>query len=147
MSIMPTVFEPNEIRREAIEHAIGQVRRYEEAVALHEAEASDLTRRQEQDLANLAHWKRRLEKIQEVTTSTRADAAEARAIRWAQGRMADPAGFAEDYARYIDDAPEPRDPDLPLLTPEEYADEHAGDWETLDDAAGSLVAPVIGGTR
>jgi hypothetical protein len=145
MSDMPTVFEPNEIRREAIDHAIGQVRRYEEAVALHETEQTELSRRQEQDLANLAQWKRRLEKIQEITHSTRADAAEARALRWAQGRLADPTGFAEDYARYIEDAPESRDPDLPLLTPEEYADEHVGEWETLDDAA--RVAPLVGGVR
>ncbi|CAM5533065.1 hypothetical protein [Leifsonia shinshuensis] len=145
MSDMPTVFEPNEIRREAIDHALGQVRRYEAAIALHEADRSELSRRHEQDLANLAHWKRRLEKIQETTSSTRADAAEARALRWSRGRLADPAGFAEDYARYIEDAPEPRDPDLPLLTPEEYADEHVGEWETLDDAA--RVAPLVGGVR
>ncbi len=147
MSDMPTVFEPNEIRREAIDHAIGQVRRYEAAVALHEIERTDLSRRHEQDLANLAQWKRRLEKIQEITFSTRVDAAEARALRWAQGRLADAAGFAEDYARYIDDAPEPRDPDLPLLTPEEYADEHAGEWGTLDDIAGAMAAPLVGGAR
>jgi len=146
MTAMPTVFEPNEIRREAIDHAIGQVRRYEEAVALHDVEQSELTRRQKQDVADLAHWRRRLEKIQEITAGTRAELAEARALRWAQGRLSAPAAFAEDYARYVEDVPEPRDPDLPLLSPDDFANEHAGEYETLDEAT-HTVGPFTGSFR
>lgn len=48
---------------EALEHAVRMVRRYRSAVARHPRERA-LTRAEEVEVSNLAHWQRRLDAIQ-----------------------------------------------------------------------------------
>lgn len=55
--------------------------------------------------------------------------AEAQARSWASGRLDDVDQFALDYAAYLEDLPTDRYPDLPPLTPEQFADEHAGEYD------------------
>lgn len=109
-------------RDEAVDHAVQMVRRYETAVACHPIESQALTTKQEHELANLEHWKRRLQNVRQIDAETQArDLAIERAL--------DVERFVDDYCRYLEDLPALRYPDSPHLSPDEFLNENWGEYE------------------